>query len=70
MTLLSVAREVLADLVKLNLPVTAAAVATAIVGYSEVFGVSLPDSEVIAASLALLGLVIAYAQKLAQRART
>lgn len=66
-TLLAVAREVLADLVKLNLPVTAAAVAAAIVGYSQVFGVELPSAEVLAAGLALLGLVLSYAQKLRAR---
>lgn len=66
-TLLAVGREVLADLVKLNLPVTAAAVAAAIVGYSEVFNVELPSAEVLAAALALLGLALSYAQKLRAR---
>lgn len=68
--LLSVAREVLKDLVKLNLPVTAAATATAVVGYAGLFGVDLSaQSTRIAAGLALLGLAVAYAQGLAGRIR-
>lgn len=69
-TLLQVAREVLADLVKLNLPVTAAAAATAIVGYADLFGADVSaQSTRIAGALALLGLVVAYAQGLAARVR-
>lgn len=69
-TLLAVGREVLADLVKLNLPVTAAATATAIIGYADLFGVDLSaQSTRIAGGLALLGLVVTYAQRLAARVR-
>lgn len=68
-TLLAVAREVLADLVKLNLPVTGAATAAALVGYAQVFSVELPSAEVLAASLALFGLVLAYIQKLRARVK-
>lgn len=67
-TLLAVAREVLADLVKLNLPVTAAATATAIVGYADLFGADLSQQSTrIAGALAILGLVISYASKLRVR---
>ena len=69
-TLLAVGREVLADLVKLNLPVTAAATATAIVGYADLFGADLSQQSTrIAGGLAILGLVLAYVQKLRQRVK-
>lgn len=69
-TLFAVAREVLADLVKLNLPVTAAATATAIVGYADLFGADLStQSTRIAGGLAIFGLVLSYAQKLRARVK-
>ena len=69
-TLLAVARKVLADLVKLNLPITAAATATAIVGYADLFGADLSQQSTrIAGALAILGLVVSYAQRLHARIR-
>lgn len=67
-TLLAVAREVLADLVKLNLPVTAAATAATIVGYADLFGVDLSTQTTrMTGALAVFGLVLTYAQKLRAR---
>ena len=69
-TLLAVAREVLRDLVKLNLPVTAAAAATAIVGVLEPLGIDLSQQTTrIAGGLAVFGLVLTYVQRLIGRVR-
>lgn len=70
-TLLTVAREVLADLVKLNLPVTAAATAATIVGYADLFGLDLSTQTTkITGAIAIFGLVLTYVQKLRERVRT
>lgn len=67
-TLLAVGREVLADLVKLRLPVTAGAAAVTIVAQAELFGLDLSDqTKRITAGLTLLGLVVTYVQKLRER---
>lgn len=69
-TLLAVAREVLEDLVRLNLPVTATAIVAAVVGALQPLGVDLGDQAAwMAGALALLGVTIAYAQGLARRVR-
>lgn len=69
-TALAVAKEVLADLVKLNLPVTAAATATAIVGYADLFGIDLSQQTTrIAGGLAIFGLVVTYVKRVVERVR-
>lgn len=56
--------EVLRDLVTLRLPVTAAAVATTVVGLVKPFGVDLSEQTVtITAALSALGLVASLIQK-------
>lgn len=58
-------KNVLKDLAKLKLPVTAAATATTIVGILEPFGIDLStQSTRIAGALAALGLVVTYVQQL------
>ena len=69
-TLLSIAREVFADLIKLRLPVTALATTTAIVGVLEPLGIDLSAQATrIAGGLAIFGLVIEYGKKLRDRIR-
>ena len=56
--------EVLKDLVSLRLPVTAAAVATTVVGVIAPFGIDLSkQTVVITAGLSLLGLLASLVQK-------
>jgi hypothetical protein len=60
-------KEVLRDLVTLRLPVTAAAVATTLVGLVEPFGLDLSKQTVtITAILSLLGLIASFVQKYAK----
>ena len=69
-TALAVAKEVLSDLVRLNLPVTAAATATAIVGYADLFGIDLSQQTTrIAGGLAIFGLVVTYVKRVVERVR-
>ena len=69
-TALAVAKEVLSDLVKLNLPVTAAATATAVVGYADAFGIDLSEQTTrISAGLAIFGLVVTYVKRVVERVR-
>lgn len=66
-TLLAVGREVLADLVKLNLPVTAAAITANVANVLLPF-VDLSQQTIqITGALAIFGLVITYVQKLRER---
>lgn len=63
--LLVAGRNVLRDLAKLRLPVTAAALTTTVVGLVEPFGVDLSTQTVrITAALTAVGLVVTYVQKI------
>lgn len=66
-TLLAVGREVLADLVKLNLPVTAAAITANVANLLLPFVDLSAQTTKITGALAILGLAVAYVQKLRAR---